>query len=426
VPGLSGIIECSRQLWPRSPGGLVLHFEVIVIGAGPAGATAAYECARTGMRVALLEKHKLPRHKTCGGGMPMVVEQYLRDLAPEAFLESEVRHMRHTWKFGDPVLGDINPPGTDAPLSLWMVQRSVFDNALAQRAAAAGADLRDNTSVRLLELAGGGVTVHTDSETLTARHVIGADGANGITARTAGLRPQRTIAIALEVEHPYDWSTSRHPDLRPEVCHLEYGAVPRGYAWVFPKGDHLNIGAGVFRPRTTEGRGDGTVRPLLQATIRQYMDSLGIPHRPEELRYFAHPLPLWNGREPLHAHNGRILLAGDAAGLVNPFFGDGILHAIRSGHIAAQALAGGAASDYTHRIHEEFAANFDAALKLARFFYQWPHLCYRQGVRREQATRTAARLLAGEALFSDVSSRVLRRLTSALRAESKSVGLQPR
>ncbi len=403
---------------------------MIVIGAGPAGGAAAYECARAGMRVALIERQKLPRHKTCGGGMPMVMQRHIQDLAPEAFVESDVRFMRHTWRFDDPLLGDLNPPGSGDPLSLWMVQRSVFDNALAQRAARAGADLRDGLQVRDLEITDSGVRVRAlsaaseEAFTATADYVIGSDGANGITAKVAGLRKNRMLAIALEIEHPYAWGEARHPELRPDICHLEYGAVKRGYAWVFPKEDHLNIGAGVFRPRQ-DGRGDVSVRPLLQENICLYMESLNIPFKLEHLRFYAHPLPIWNGREPLHAYEGRILLAGDAAGLINPFFGDGILHAVKSGQIAAGAIRNGNANDYTRLIHAEFAANFDAALKLAKFFYKWPGLCYRHGVRRETATRAAARLLSGDALFSDIAGRVLRTLRSAMNIESREPAQEP-
>jgi geranylgeranyl reductase family protein len=398
---------------------LFLHYDVIVIGAGPSGSSTAEALARNGLKVALLEKQRLPRHKTCGGGMPMVMHDVLRDLAPEAFVEADVRYMRHTFNFGEPYLAPINPPGSDRDLSLWMVQRAIFDNALAQRAALAGADLRDGLSVRSIEVEKDKVTVRAqtaDSDSAfvaTARHIIGADGANGITAKTANLRKDRILAIALEVEHPHHWGVG-HEDLRPEVCHLEFGAVQRGYAWVFPKGDHLNIGAGVFRPRREDGRGDTGVRELLQNSIKGYMDLLRIPYQADKLRYYAHPLPIWNGKEALNTRDGRILLSGDAAGLINPFFGDGILHAVKSGLIAAEAITENQAAGYTKRIHEEFAANFDAALKLAKFFYQWPGVCYKHGVKREQATRTATRLLCGDALFSDIAGRVLRRLKASM------------
>ena len=90
------------------------EYDVIVVGAGPSGCSAAYTLAKAGAKVALLEKQKLPRHKTCGGGMPMTVAQTLqldemRDLVPEAFLEADVRYMRHTWNFGDPILSAMNP-----------------------------------------------------------------------------------------------------------------------------------------------------------------------------------------------------------------------------------------------------------------------------------------------------------------------------
>lgn len=408
----------------------MLTYDVIVIGAGPAGASAAAAAARAGMRVALLEKHALPRHKTCGGGMPMVVGDTLRDLVPEAFLEADVRYMRHTWRFGDAHMAEINPPGEGRQLSLWMAQRSIFDNALAQRAADAGADLLDAQAVRSVERDTDTVTVKTiDSRSgreaaWRAPHVIGADGANGTTAKAANLRLKRAIAIGQEVEHPHRWGDG-HVDLRPDVIHLEYGAVPRGYAWVFPKGDHLNVGAGVFRPRRIDGRGESGIGEELRRTIFAYMDSLGVPYQPEKMRFHAYPLPIWNGREPLNTPDGRILLAGDAAGLINPLFGDGILHAIKSGIIAAECLAEEKPREYTRRIHLEFADNFDAALRLSKFFYQFTGTVYKYGIKRPSATRAATRLLCGDALFTDIAGRAIRIIRRSLATSLSTPGQAP-
>lgn len=400
------------------------HYDAIVVGAGPAGNAAAFDLARNGAKVALIEKQTLPRHKTCGGGMPMVVEQVLeldalRDLAPDAFIEADTHFMRHTWQFADPVMAPMNPDANEArKLSLWMVRRSVFDNVLAQRAAAAGAELRDSLAVKSVTLERNApVRVLAEGKQgaweATADTVIGADGANGIVARSVGLRRERALAIAIEAEVPHVWGAG-HPDLRPDVCHLEYGAVERGYAWVFPKGDHLNVGAGVFRPRNSGGRGDSSVRTELRAAILDYLNLLGVPRREEDLVFHAHPLPIWNGLDRLQTRDSRILLAGDSAGLINPFFGDGILHALKSGQIAARCILAGDQAGYTRAISREFKANFDAALKLARFFYQWPKFCYQYGVRRPGATRTATRLLCGDAMFNDIAGRVMRRIRKAM------------
>ncbi len=401
------------------------HYDAIVVGAGPAGGAAAFELARAGARVALIEKQKLPRHKTCGGGMPMVVSQVLhleeiRDLAPEAFVEADTRFMRHTYMFDDPILSPMNPEGAERNISLWMVRRAIFDNALAQRAAAAGAELRDGLALKTLEnVQSGPITVRAESASgsweATADTVIGADGANGITAKLVGMRKERSLAIAIEAEVPHTWG-SGHVDLRPDVCHLEYGVIKKGYAWVFPKGDHLNVGAGVFRPNRQSGRGDSSVREKLQSAIVDYLQMLEVPHRPEDLVFHAHPLPIWDGQQTVHALNGRVLLAGDAAGLINPFFGDGILHALKSGQIAAACILEKQQADYSNRIAGEFKTNFDAALKMAKFFYQWPSLCYKHGAKRPTATRTAAQLLCGDAMFDNVAKRAMRRLNRALKS----------
>lgn len=403
------------------------HYDVIVVGTGPAGNSAAFTLARGGAKVALIEKQTLPRHKTCGGGMPMVVEQTLeldrlRDLAPEAFVEADTRFMRHTYNFDEAFLASMNPDENDPrKLSLWMVQRSIFDNALAQRAARAGAELRDGLAVRnVCSERNSPVRVQAEGKNgtweATANVVIGADGANGVVARSVGLRRQRALAIAIEAEVPHRWGDG-HPDLRPDVCHLEYGAVKRGYAWVFPKGDHINVGAGVFRPRNSDGRGDNTVRDELHRAIHTYLEMLGVPKSPDELTYHAHPLPIWSGLEPIQTRDNRVLLAGDAAGLINPFFGDGILHALKSGQIAANCILEGHPAGYTRAISAEFRQNFDAALKLAKFFYQWPAFCYRHGVHRPSATRTATRLLCGEVQFNNITARVMRRLREAMKTD---------
>jgi geranylgeranyl reductase family protein len=404
------------------------HYDVIVIGAGPAGNAAAFDLARAGVRVALLEKQTLPRHKTCGGGMPMTVGptldmEALGDLPPETFVETDTRFMRHTYHFRDAYLAAMNPDETQEPsLSLWMVQRSIFDNALAQRAARAGAELRDGLPLRTVEVEDDRrvrVKAEGNSGTweATADTLIGADGANGIVARTFDLRRNRALAIAIEAEVPHTWGEG-HPDLRQDVCHLEYGAVRRGYAWVFPKGDHLNVGAGVFRPRSSDEFARSSVREELHKAIHDYLTLLGVPRRPDELQYHAHPLPIWNGLSTLQTRDNRVLLAGDAAGLVNPCFGDGILHALKSGRIAARSILCQDTAHYTDAIAAEFRANFDAALKFAGFFYQWSGLCYRHGVKRPNATRTATRLLAGELSFAEISGRVMRRLRAAMRADS--------
>lgn len=400
-------------------------YDLIVCGAGPAGAMAATTAARKGLKVALIEKYPLPRHKTCGGGTPMVMQDFLYDLAPEAFVESDVLYMRHTWNFDDPVLGAVNPPGADRKLSLWMVQRSIFDDALTQQAVRAGAELFDGVAVRSIQVQADRVQVNArvakSSGTLsrgaefsaTARHVIGADGANGVTAQAANLRQKRAIALGMEVELPHQWG-SGHPDLRPEIIHLEYGAVRRGYAWVFPKADHLNVGAGLFRPHRNDARSDHRVREELRQAIFAYLDALQLKYDPAQMKFHAHPLPIWCGKERLNTRDGRILLAGDAAGLINPLFGDGILHAVKSGMIAATCIADGNAEGYSDRIHAEFASSFDAARTLASLFYQFPHIFYQYAVKHERATRIATQLIAGELRFNNIFGRSLRRVGRSL------------
>ena len=361
-------------------------YDVIVCGAGPAGSIAARDAAQKGLRVALIEKERLPRHKTCGGGMPSVVKDYLQGLAPSSFVEANVSSIRHTWNFKNSSL----VPFYD--ISIWMVQRSIFDNMLANQAADSGVDLLDGLAVSSIENDSTGITVQAGQFNAKARYLIGADGAKGQTIKTANLCKKRRNAIAIEVEHPHQWSSSHH-ELRPDVMHLEYGAIPGGYAWIFPKKDHLNVGAGIVDKRFL-GKNQSP-RKLIHHAILQYLDSLQIPYKPQELTFKAHPVPLWGGQELLHTKDERILLVGDAAGLVNPFFCDGIFHAVKSGSIAADCIARDAVREYTRRIHKEFASHFDASQRLANIFFRFPRLFFSK-IKHPNYTRHAVEMLCGK------------------------------
>jgi geranylgeranyl reductase family protein len=407
--------------------------DLLVVGAGPAGAMAAATAARGGLRVVLVEKRTLPRHKPCGGGMPLPVQGELRDLVPEAVVDTRVRWMRHSWQFQQAVEAAVDLPGTPLEQSrgLWMVQRPRFDHALVKAAAAAGVRVLEGHAFQGLERGAHGVTVTLRRAALSgeagllrvqARHLIGADGAAGGVAASVGLRRDPRVALAIELEVPHHWDAA-DPLLRPDLLHLDYGILRRGYAWLFPKADHLNIGAGLFHGRRRDVRRDPMARQRIRAAIDATATSLGVaPQRLEGLRSYAHPLPFWDGPEPLHSPDGRVLLVGDAAGLINPLFGDGLFHAIRSGRLAAEAVLEGRPDTHTARVHALLADDFEAARRLARVFYGLPRLSFRYAIAQPRATPLAVRLLGGEVSFKGLGRRALGRMAGGV---LRDLGLRP-
>lgn len=389
------------------------EYDLMVIGAGPAGATAAAEAASSGLKVLLIEKESLPRHKTCGGGMPMVVQNCIKDLAPFAFIESDVKYMRLTKDFKDPHLKNINPPGYEKDISIWMVQRAVFDNALAERAVKLGAVLKDNMQVKDIFKEEDYIVVKCDSFSAKAKHLIGADGANGIVGRKFSLRKDAPKAIAIEIEFPYSWREDK-PNLQKDYLHLDVGCINGGYAWIFPKEDHLNIGAGLFNLSTLSKTERKEIPTKLKKAIYDYLEMFDIEYDESTFNYFAHPLPIWNGKEDLNTKDGRVLLAGDAAGLISPMFGDGIYHAITSGKLAVKTIVENKTKDYTKVIYKEIGNNFDSSSMLAKAFYKYTDFIYSHGMKKDYSARVAAELLCGTISFDSIKKRVYSKLANSI------------
>ncbi len=394
----------------------VMVYDLLVVGAGPAGCAAAATAARRGLRVALVERHRIPRHKTCGGGVPATVQRYFDGLDIARLADVEVRQVRHTWRHSEGLTAPLGPQ--NEPPKLLCVRRDRFDAGLAEFAASCGANLMDGVTVREVEIADGRIEARGDMRAgsgewrAAADFLIGADGATGPVARKVGLAIRRASAMAMEVEVPYDWSRCSG-EVEASTIYLEYGTVRHGYAWAFPKSDHLNIGAGLFREAI--GARGSDLSAMLSEAVADIGSALGVPTDTGDPCKHFHPVPLWNGRCRLHDRSGRVLLAGDAAALVNPLFGDGILNAVHAGVLAAEAVAAGRTLHYSNDVYAEIGRDLDAAGRIARLFYAVPELCFRIGVMRPTASLTAGKLLCGEMRYRDVSSRALRRIGAAMR-----------
>jgi geranylgeranyl reductase family protein len=309
-------------------------FDTIIIGAGPAGSTTAYRLARAGARVLLLDKARFPRDKPCGGG---VTARALRELPfdIQPIVEDTVEHVELSFR------GHRGVRRGGRGLLMHMTQRRRLDHFLVEQALAAGAMFRDGVSVS--EISEHGVRV--DGGWVGADLMIGADGVNGASARSLGLAGERLRAVALEGNLAY-----RHvadPGRWQGTIALELGTIPGGYGWIFPKGDHLNIGVGGWQ---SEG-------PRLREHFRAFCGRHGFDNaKVASLRGYR-----LAGRGPGSALSGaRALLVGEAAGLIDPLLGDGMSAAFLSARLAAETaldfLAGRSADlqHYDHAVISEY------------------------------------------------------------------------
>ncbi|MBC8139089.1 MAG: geranylgeranyl reductase family protein [Fibrella sp.] len=397
-------------------------FDVIVVGAGPGGATTAWKSAEAGLRVLLLDRAaSLPRYKPCGGGIPASLADHVSGFeSPDGFSDLSVTHLRHSWKGKDHVHAEMTRNSGD-PAQVWMVQRPHFDAWLVGRAAKAGATVRSGVKVSDVTIEGDLVTVATgDGETITAKHVVGADGAKGIVGARVGLRLGKRWGIAREAEIPFANGADGnrvHPQLQPHTAYLDYGSVQNGYAWIFPKRGFLSVGAGMLLPRKPAPSEENNVGQILRRAIDTMLHSVGMvfPEGMDAPKIWGHPIPFWTGAEPLATSDNRVLLVGDAAGVVQPMFGEGIQYAIRTGNVAAECLASGTVNSYTERVRGLFADEFDAALRIGKIFYRTPYLSYKLGVKNPAGTKLVGRLMAGEASLHDLESRIYERLKNPLK-----------
>ncbi len=370
-------------------------FDCIIVGAGPAGGSAAYHLAKQGRSVLILEKDALPRYKPCGGGVsPAIAQWFDFDFSPA--ISCRVDTLRYTLNLEDPV--DVKLENQEP---IWMVKRDVFDHFLVQQAQKHGAELRDNEQVTGIEFKVDRWQVNTANGSIEAKYLIAADGAKGNMAKWLGFKDRkRRLAGALEVD-----TTSENV---VNTINFEFGLVKNGYIWNFPKADGYSIGIGTFR--------GGEAQDFKKILDVYGKGAFGIDIN--NFTQYGHPLCLWDGDQKLHTQNA--VLAGEAACIVDPMTAEGIRPSIFSGIKAAEAIhsalsgTSNALEKYTETMATEWGADMKWAQRLATAFYQFPKVSYKAAVKRPSASMTMARVLAGELSYSDIAGKAIKKLSGSL------------
>jgi geranylgeranyl reductase family protein len=362
--------------------------DVIVVGAGPAGATLAYELAKRGIGVLVLEKEKLPRYKCCAGGVTSKAAKLL-DFDISEVVENVIYEITFTFNLGSPYLGQHGQP------LMYTVMRDVFDYFLVQRARQLGAALMDGQKITQIQVSGDWVEISTADNNFRSRLVVGADGAYSVVARELGMRRSIEYATGIESEivvpeeELVKWKSR---------AQMELGCVSRGYAWVFPKRDHLSMGVACHTSKARH----------LNRHHQKFLNSLSMGSY-TIARSSSHLIPtctkgglVWQDKA---------LLLGDAAGLADPLTGEGIYNAILSAQLAAPVIASSLAhdkvklEDYQKAVDKKIMSELRIARVLSKFFARFPHLAFGMFKRSDGVWRAGCGLMSGELKYADIKGR---------------------
>ena len=390
-------------------------YDVVVVGAGPAGSACGYWLAEAGWDVVVVEKKQFPREKTCGDGLTPRGVRQLADMGLEGALAGSHRYtglravgfgrtMEMRW-----------PQHPNFPDYGYIITRHDLDGLVAARAEAAGATVLQGTEVvaplvddsvaptqPLPTLSGVSVKDKTGgSRAIKGRYVVVADGSNSRMGRMLGTTRRRDLPLGMALRGYY--RSDRHDDQFIE-SHLDIrdaeGNVVPGYGWIFPMGDgRVNVGVGLL---STDQRWKGiNTTHLMDAFVGYAPASWGLSPETSCGPPTGGKLPMGLSVGPWAG--GNVLIAGDACGVINPFNGEGIAYGYETGRLAASALGHALTGEGTEALldyERELNVAYGPYYKVARAFVhlishpEAMRLCVSLGMRSDALMNVLLRIMA--------------------------------
>ncbi len=309
-----------------------MKYDVVVVGAGPAGSTAAKFLSEKGVKVLLIDKDKFPRDKPCAGGIPTRVLKRF-EYIQEDWIES---YSYGAYAYSSSLKYKLELQ-RDEPL-IAMILRKKFDFELVKLAINCGTTFMDGKSAQDIKILDNKAKILLENGTnIESEIVIGADGVWSTIAKKSGLRQNtKNICTCLFKEYPMKSKTLDRFLGEKRPCHIHVNVnKTAGYGWVFPKKEHINIGITEFKQAVDPSKGKTNLKDTYETYIKILKENKIIPDDLKIGRIRGAALPTCPFKK---TYSDRVILCGDAAGFANPISGEGIYYAMSSGKIAAEVV----------------------------------------------------------------------------------------
>jgi len=356
--------------------------DVFIVGAGPAGAYLAYLLAKQNVDVVVADKASFPRAKVCGGGLSRKTTALL-DFDIEPVIQRHIRGAWLTYQNRDTIEAELDPP------SGCSVLRSEFDNLILQQAISRGARFLPRCSFESAERDKDAIRIQTSAGEMSARYLVGADGVFSAVRKAFFPRDLVSYAPAIEVLIAVGKQTMADFDDRMV---FDFGGMPRGYGWIFPKKDHLNVGVYSMFPRRS-----------IRDDLKRFMSRYETLRAHDDVKILGHSIPTQN-RAGIYATD-RVLLLGDAAGFAESFYGEGIYFALKSAVLAAESFAQTRGRhverEYSARIQRDLAPDLFYSDLNARLFYSSQRFGFYRMVRSKRCNYYFGELIGGRVSYRE-------------------------